>query len=533
MKDKPNVVIGLLGTTLDAGRSHDRWQNWRPTVSICRQPDLVVKRLELLHGLRDKALASLVANDIATVSPETTVRFHEIEFGDPWDFERVYETLFKYARAYPFETDNEEYLIHITTGTHVAQICLFLLTESRYLPGKLLQASPEHDRNAPGTIKIIDLDLSQYDRIASRFRQETSDAVSYLKGGIDTRNAAFNQLIDRIEQVAIATRDPLLLMGPTGAGKSKLARRIFELKKMRHTVTGDFVDVNCATLRGDGAMSTLFGHTKGAFTGALRDRPGVLRAADRGILFLDEIGELGNDEQAMLLRAIEEKTFLPLGSDREVQSDFQLIVGTNRDLYSAVRENRFREDLLARINLWSFTLPGLRSRPEDIEPNLQFELDQFAQRTTRRVTFSKEARQQLMQFALSPSAKWAGNFRDLNAAIVRMATLAQGGRISVEIVQEEIERLSASWGTLEAEESQGIPSQLLTKKMLDEIDLFDRVQLAEVIQICRNSRSMSDAGRRLFNASRSRKTSINDADRLRKYLSRFGIEWEQLTYLDS
>ncbi|HEY4741386.1 MAG TPA: RNA repair transcriptional activator RtcR family protein [Candidatus Acidoferrales bacterium] len=221
----------------------------------------------------------------------------------------------------------------------------------------------------------MDLDLSKYDCIASRFHQEARDAVSYLKGGIDTRNHAFNQLIDRIEQVAIAIRDPLLLMGPTGAGKSKLARRIFELKKMRHTVTGDFIDVNCATLRGDGAMSTLFGHVKGAFTGALKDRPGILRAADTGMLFLDEIGELGNDEQATLLRALEEKTFLPLGSDREAHSDFQLIAGTNRDLLAAVREGRFREDLPARINLWTFTLPGLRSRREDIEPNLQFELD--------------------------------------------------------------------------------------------------------------------------------------------------------------
>lgn len=534
MTIRPHIAIGLLGTTLDAGRSQDRWSSWRPTVSICMQSDFVIKRLELLHGLRDKALAHRVANDISAVSPETTVKLHEIEFGDPWDFERVYETLFKFARAYPFDTDNEEYLIHITTGTHVAQICLFLLTESRYLPGKLLQSAPERDRKAPGSIKIIDLDLSQYDRIASRFRQEARDAVSYLKGGIDTKNAAFNQLIDRIEQVAIATRDPLLLMGPTGAGKSRLARRIYELKKMRHTITGDFVDVNCATLRGDGAMSTLFGHVKGAFTGALKDRPGVLRAADKGMLFLDEIGELGNDEQAMLLRALEEKTFLPLGSDREAHSDFQLIAGTNRDLLSAVREGRFREDLLCRINLWTFTLPGLRLRPEDIEPNLQFELEQFAQNTGHRVTLSKEARGAFLDAAHAPSAKWTGNFRDLNAAVVRMATLAQGGRISVEIVEEEIERLKETWTALqEQKESNGLLTQILSVKALDNIDVFDRVQLAHVIQVCRDSRSMSEAGRQLFDASRTRKTSSNDADRLRKYLSRFGIDWNQIAGLNS
>jgi transcriptional regulatory protein RtcR len=275
-------------------------------------------------------------------------------------------------------------------------------------------------------------------------------------------------------------------------------------------------------------MSTLFGHIKGAFTGALRDRPGVLRAADAGILFLDEIGELGRDEQAMLLRALEERTFLPLGSDREAHSDFQLIAGTNRDLLAAVREGRFREDLLARINLWTFTLPGLRSRQEDIEPNLQFELDEFARRTGHHVTFSKEARERLLDFALAPSSSWLGNFRDLNAAVVRMATLAQGGRISVGIVEEEIERLSASWIRLESDEADELLSEILGTGGLDELDPFDRVQLAHVVQVCRASRSLSDAGRRLFSASRTRKASTNDADRLRKYLSRFGITWAQM-----
>ena len=111
----------------------------------------------------------------------------------------------------------------------------------------------------------------------------------------------------------------------------------------------------------------------------------------------------------MLLRALEEKTFLPLGSDREAHSDFQLIfVRTDRDLLSAVRDGRFREDLLARINLWTFTMPGLRARPEDIEPNLQFELDQFAQRTSHHVTFNKEARDRFLDFALLPSSEVDG-----------------------------------------------------------------------------------------------------------------------------
>ncbi len=230
----------------------------------------------------------------------------------------------------------------------------------------------------------------------------------------------------------------------------------------------------------------------------------------------------------MLLRALEEKTSLPLGSDRESSSDFQLIAGTNRDLPSAVREGRFRQDLLARINLWTFALPGLRTRPEDIEPNLQYELDQYARKTGRHITFSKEARQKFLDFALSRSAAWKGNFRDLNAAVARMATLSLGGRISVEAVHEEIARLTEAW----ADPADELPDERLLPFLgparVAEIDLFDRVQLSHVLEVCIRSRSLSEAGRELYSASRDRKTTANDADRLRKYLTRFGVEWSQI-----
>ena len=272
-------------------------------------------------------------------------------------------------------------------------------------------------------------------------------------------------------------------------------------------------------------MSALFGHVKGAFTGAAQERAGLLRTANQGVLFLDEVGELGLDEQAMLLRALEEKTFLPLGSDREAQSDFQLIAGTNRNLLSAVQQGRFREDLLARINLWTFTLPGLRDRPEDLEPNLQYEFDRYAENTGSRVTFNREARAQFLEFALSSKASWAGNFRDLNAAVSRMATLSTGGRISVEVVDEEILRLRASWWSDRMGDSSAELVQLLSEEQLESLDLFDRCQLERVVATCTGCRSLSEAGRLLFHNSRSRKSSPNDADRLRKYLARFGLDW--------
>lgn len=531
MGGKRTVVIGFLGATLDSGaRDSKRWEGWRPTVALCQQEDLVVDRLELVQSIRFKGLRDQVVSDIATISPETSVVSHLMEMEDAWDFEEVYGALLEFARSYAWNNEEEEYLLHITTGTHVAQICMFLLAEARYFPARLIQTSPPNkaDRSPRGTYKIIDLDLSKYDRIASRFHKDKKDDLSFLKSGIETKNSSFNKLIERIERVAITSKEPLLLLGPTGAGKSQLARRIFELKKSRNQIIGDFIDVNCATIRGDAASSALFGHTKGAFTGAASPRNGLLVRAHKGILFLDEIGELGLEEQAMLLRAIEDKSFLPLGADKEVQSDFQLIAGTNRDLLGLCRQGKFREDLLARINLWSFTLPGLKKRPEDIPPNIDYELEKFSQRNNSRVSFNREARDNFLDFAVSPAATWSSNFRDLGSAITRMATLSENGRITEDGVAEEIERLRQLWKESDVEGSDAALFSTfdLSEAKLAGLDRFDRVQLLDVLTVCRDSRSISEAGRKLFAVSRETKSKTNDADRLRKYLGRFGIEWK-------
>ena len=529
MNSKKRVVIGLLGSVLDSGFHRERWHKWRPTVSLCQHPELPVDRFELIYDPKFQDLANVVTSDIPRVSPATVVRGVTQALRDPWDFEEVYAALHDFARGYDFQPDAEEYLVHITTGSHVQQICLFLLTESRHFPARLLQSSPaDAKRRGPqGRFTIIDLDLSKYDRLASRFGKEQTEARSFLKSGIVTRNERFNQLIEQIEHVAIHAKEPILLTGPTGAGKSQLARRIYELKKSRHQITGAFVEVNCATLRGDGAMSALFGHVKGAFTGALKDRPGLLRAADDGLLFLDEIGELGLDEQAMLLRALEDKRFLPFGSDRDMSSNFQLIAGTNRDLPRAVREGRFREDLLARTNLWTFHLPGLRQRPEDIEPNLDYELEQFARKSGARVTLSREVREEFLKFAQSPAARWTANFRDLNACITRMATLSPGGRITAAVLDGEIERLTAAWSVPPTEnDPTTVLGTVLSQQGKAKLDLFDQAQLAFVIQVCRESATLSDAGRKLFAATREYRKTANDADRLRKYLARFELDWQ-------
>lgn len=524
------TVVGFLGSTLDASkRDASRWNKWRPTVGLCMQPDLRVDRLILLHGRQHEGLARFIIDDIAAVSPETHVEPYVMNFDDAWDFEEVYTELLDFARSFDFEPETEDYLVHITTGTHVAQICMFLLTEARFIPGKLLQTQPQRGKPDPsGVWNAIDLDLSRYDSIATRFAEGSRTSTSFLKGGIETRNAAFNTMIDEIEQVATRSSAPLLLMGPTGAGKSALARRIYELKVDRHRLSGPFVEVNCATLKGDNAMSALFGHRKGAFTGAVAERAGLLRSADKGMLFLDEIGELGVDEQAMILRAVEDKRFLPVGSDKEVASDFQLIAGTNRDLVAAVGEGSFREDLFARLNLWTFNLPGLAQRREDIEPNIDFELERFAADEDLRVTFNKEARKRYLDFATSATAAWNGNFRDLSASITRMATLSPDGRIDTSIVEAEILRLGRLWHSDACDVGSGGLDGVLSSEAIAGIDPFDRTQLSQVIAVCRRSRSLSAAGRELFSVSRQQRTSTNDADRLRKYLARYELTWDDI-----
>ena len=335
------------------------------------------------------------------------------------------------------------------------------------------------------------------------------------------KSGEMQKVFTLIKKVA-PTKASVLITGESGVGKELVADAIHNLSpRSAH----EMIKVHCAALSETLLESELFGHEKGAYTGAEKMQKGRFELAHESTIFLDEIGELGLDEQAMLLKALEEKHYYPVGSDTEITSNFQLISGTNRDLRDDVRAGRFREDLYARINIWNYPLPALADRREDIEPNIAHQLALASQELGRTTRFNKEARAAYLNFALSPEAPWRGNFRDLAASIMRLATLAPQGRITTELVQAEIARLRWLWQDTSAPAASVIPA----KANPDGLDLFDRLQLENVITVCRQHKTLAAAGRALYHISREQRATANDSDRLRKYLHKFGLTWADIT----
>ena len=234
---------------------------------------------------------------------------------------------------------------------------------------------------------------------------------------------AMRAVMDQLQQVAPATTT-VLLSGETGTGKEKVAQTLHHLSPRRDR---PFIKVNCGALPGSLIESELFGHVRGAFTGANSARKGRFELADGGTLFLDEIGELPLELQPRLLRVLQEKEIDPVGSEKSRKVDARLIVATNRDLIEMVEKGSFREDLFYRLNVFPIHLPPLRERPSDIRPLAEGFLDRFGKENRRpTLRLTKEAVKQLEQYA------WPGNVRELFNVLERSAILTAGRDLKLE-----------------------------------------------------------------------------------------------------
>jgi DNA-binding NtrC family response regulator len=247
--------------------------------------------------------------------------------------------------------------------------------------------------------------------------------------GLIVRSAAMRHLVDLARRVA-KVDSTVLITGESGAGKERIARLVHEESTRS---TGPYIAVNCGAITETLLESELFGHARGAFTGATQDRPGLFEAADGGTLLLDEVGEVSPAMQVKLLRAIQEREVRRVGENRTRSVDVRILAATNRDLAGGVAGGAFRQDLYYRLRVVELRVPALRERTEDLLPLARALLSAAAQRMKRPVpALSRQAAEQLARF------RWPGNVRELENAMERAVALARGATVELEDLPEEV-----------------------------------------------------------------------------------------------
>jgi two-component system, NtrC family, response regulator HydG len=298
-----------------------------------------------------------------------------------------------------------------------------------------------------------DREALEKERERSLYLQEEINE-RFNDGEIVGRSQRMQDLYTRIIKVA-ETPSSVLVMGESGTGKELVARAIHRLSPRKN---GPFVRVNCGALAEGVLESELFGHERGAFTGAVRQRRGRFELADGGTLFLDEIGEISPSTQIKLLRVIQERAFERVGGEKTISVDVRLVAATNRDLRRAVQEGIFREDLFYRLHVIPIELPALRERRDDVALLCEHFLDRLARRMNRpRPSLTAGALKLLEQY------DWPGNVRELENVLERAFVLCEGGAIRVE---------DLPFGTLSESPPQWLPGGVVPLR--EAVELLER-----------------------------------------------------------
>ena len=279
------------------------------------------------------------------------------------------------------------------------------------------------------------------------------------------KSAALRWLLNQVETVA-PTGSTVLIYGETGTGKELVARALHDLSPRRSNA---FVKVNCAAIPAGLLESELFGHEKGAFTGAIAQRIGRFELANRGSIFLDEIGDVSLELQPKLLRVLQEREFERLGNTRTLRTDARLIAATNRDLAAMVEQKKFRSDLFYRLNVFPIRVPPLRERPDDIPLLVRHFAQHFAQHMNRRIeSITSETMSALCNY------RWPGNIRELQNVLERAVILSSGP-----VLRVALSDLSADGGLISEQSQPAKPeNQGNLRRLLEETE---RQRILEVL----------------------------------------------------
>ena len=295
-----------------------------------------------------------------------------------------------------------------------------------------LTKPPNFDELGMRVEKAGDKTILERENRRLRFQVQRGMASDIL-----TRSAALQKVLRTVEMVA-AARTPVLIEGESGVGKELIAQHLHRISPRANKA---FVDLNCAAVPSSLLESELFGHERGAFTGAGNEKPGLVEVADGGTLFLDEVGEMASEIQSKFLRVLDSGTFYRVGATRKRRADFRLVAATNRDLKTEVEEGRFRKDLYYRIHGVRVVIPPLRERPEDI-PLL---VEHFSRSVPAQRKFSAAALEAMAVY------EWPGNVRELHFAVERASLLAEKDIIDVgDLPPEILERRGLSTGARSA-----------------------------------------------------------------------------------
>ncbi len=337
-----------------------------PIVRLLEQPESVdlYGRAVLLCPATGLGAARKLATDVRTFV--SAVDVVPLTVPDPTDHARLFQVLGPVLeRSWDGAVD-----VLLSAGTPQMQTTWVVLVKAGLLDARMLQVIPAAfvPRPHPKAVREVRLDFEGFPEIrALKDEVERLRAETAASRGLVARSPAMKTLVRQIARIA-PTEIPILVEGETGSGKELVARAIHRASARAH---GPFVAENVAALDDGTLASELFGHEKGAFTGAGERRAGLFESAHRGTLFLDEIGELPARVQVSLLRAIQEGVIRRVGGEKPVRVDVRIVAATHRDLRAQIAERRFREDLFYRLNGASLRVPPLRDRPEDLEPRVR------------------------------------------------------------------------------------------------------------------------------------------------------------------